>query len=81
MADRYNITVPRKAPSGKTYWTKLGVAFPMKDRDGFSLIFEALPIGKINDKGELVVEAKLFPVDEKNNAPAKSNDLDDEIPF
>ena len=53
----------------------------MKEKDGFSLIFEALPIAQMNDKGELVVEAKLFPPYEGDNAPARSKDLDDEIPF
>lgn len=81
MADRYELKTARKAPNGKTYWTKIGVAFPMKEKDGFSLIFEALPIAQMNDKGELVVEAKLFPPYEGDNAPTKSKDLDDEIPF
>ena len=29
MADRYNLKVPHKGNDGKTYWTKIGVMFPM----------------------------------------------------
>tara|TARA_R110002050_G_scaffold200943_3_gene336003 strand:+ start:2743 stop:2955 length:213 start_codon:yes stop_codon:yes gene_type:complete len=61
MADRYELKTPRQGKDGKTWWTKIGVAFPMKDKDGFNVTFEALPIPQLNDKGELVVEVKMFP--------------------
>tara|TARA_E500000305_G_scaffold110475_1_gene118540 strand:+ start:1274 stop:1486 length:213 start_codon:yes stop_codon:yes gene_type:complete len=61
MADRYELKTVRQGSDGKTYWTKIGVAFPMKDKDGFNVSFDALPIPQLNNKGELVVEAKLWP--------------------
>ncbi|MCP4498501.1 MAG: hypothetical protein GY822_00850 [Deltaproteobacteria bacterium] len=30
----------------KTMWTKCGVAFPLKDKPGFSLVLEYIPMGK-----------------------------------
>ena len=61
MADRYELKTPRQGSDGKTYWTKIGVLFPMKEKDGFSLSFEALPIPQLNDKGVLEVRAVAMP--------------------
>lgn len=52
MAQRYDLMVPRSGNDGKTYWTKVGVAFANKSGNGFNLTFEALPLPSKNDKGE-----------------------------
>ena len=47
MAARYDILATSTYMNGsveKTKFTKIGVAFPMKGKDGFSLKFDALPI-------------------------------------
>lgn len=45
MADRMDILATRKdEASGKTYYTRIGVAFPIKDGTGWSLRFDALPV-------------------------------------
>lgn len=90
MADRYDILTARKS-GDKTYWTKIGVAFPLRDRDGFRLVFEALPLPAMHD-GSIECTAVLMPpkprddgqVAQRAGAPAPSapNDLDsDPIPF
>jgi len=53
MADRYDLKVARTDRTGKTWWTKIGVMFPMRERDGFSLTLEALPIQTLADDGRL----------------------------
>lgn len=41
---RYDLIVAREGREGKTYWTKIGSAFPAKSGEGFSLSFDALPM-------------------------------------
>jgi hypothetical protein len=53
MADRYDLKVARQGRDGKTYWTKVGVMFPMRERDGFNITLEALPLQTMNDQGQL----------------------------
>lgn len=89
MADRYDILCPRTAKDGKTYFTKIGVMWPMKGgKEGFSITFEALPIPSLND-GAIEVRALAMPPkpqdgQQQRQAPAgrtPAPDLDDEIPF
>jgi hypothetical protein len=86
MADRYDIVSPRKDRNGKTRWTKVGVAFPAKQGDGFNLIFEAYPLP--DENGE--VRANLFPPrdnqqqggGQQRQAPQRHDEpLDDEVPW
>jgi hypothetical protein len=53
MAERYDLKVARQGRDGKSYWTKTGVMFPMKDRDGFNISLEALPLQSMNDQGQM----------------------------
>ncbi len=59
MTERYDILCARQQ-GDKTYWTKIGAAFPMKNRDGFNLVFEALPIASIRE-GKIETTALLMP--------------------
>lgn len=93
MTERMNIIVPRSyvtsSGEAKTSFTRIGVAFQTKN--GWSLIFEALPVPSLNDKGQLETKALLMPPLEpdgarqaKSNAPpANFEDLgiDQSIPF
>lgn len=86
---RYDLISPRKRGE-KTYWARIGAAFP-RDKGGFSLVFDALPLP--DEKGEvrlLMVEAK--PRDGGGSRDSGSQgggyggggpagDLDDTIPF
>lgn len=81
-AKRYNVCCPRPYEQNgeeKTYFWKVGVAFPMRERDGFSvkLYTRVLP------SEELV----LFPVEENEERraapgePKKPAAGEDDIPF
>lgn len=84
MADRYEILTARKQ-GDKTYWTRIGVAFPMRDRDGFRLVFEALPVPSIRD-GAIECTAVLMPPKprddgQRSQGAASHAGMSDEIPF
>lgn len=82
--DRYDVLTARTV-GDKSYFTKIGVAFPMKNRPGFNIIFEALPIPQMRD-GRLECTVMMMPPrpredrqpgDEPRGAPT----LNDDIPF
>jgi len=86
MAKRYDLVSPRES-NGKTYYTKVGVMWPM-DRGGFSLTFEALPIPSLNRDGKLEVRVLAFePRDGERagggGAGRGRDDIDDDasVPF
>lgn len=41
---RYDLIVAREGKEGKVYWTKVGSGFPARNGEGFSLLFDALPL-------------------------------------
>ncbi len=93
MATHYRLVTARQGRDGKTYWTKIGVMFPMKDRDGFNISLEALPLMSMNDQNEMECRVVAFDgTDDQQSGHnrAKANayqqqpldaDLDDEVPF
>jgi|TARA_Y100000034_G_C6853051_1_gene387242 hypothetical protein len=89
MADRYRLAVPRQDKNGKTWWTKIGVMWPRRDKDGFSITLEVLPLQTINDQGQVECRVMVFDDTQDNNQQqqqpssndSSSDDLDDEIPF
>ena len=62
MTKRYDMCIPRPGKGGKTFWHKIGVAFPSRSKDDFDLIFDSLPVPEFNEQYGLRVRAKLFPV-------------------
>lgn len=93
MTNRMDIVSPRAGSDGKTYFTKIGVAFETK-AGGWSLSFEALPLPSINDKGQLECRALMMVPRERDGAapqrqqsraaPTRRDDLDDDmdgVPF
>lgn len=42
---RYTVCVARDTEYGKSYFTRIGSAFEMKESDGLSIVLEAHPIG------------------------------------
>jgi hypothetical protein len=46
----------REDDKGKTWWTKIGVAFENRNSDGFMLLFEALPIPNKNNEVRVVMK-------------------------
>lgn len=92
MAKRFDIVTPRKGRDGKTFWTKIGVAFENKT-GGYNLSFEALPIASMTDDGCIETRALMMEPRERDDAPrgngtpSRSNrapvddDLGDDVPF
>lgn len=70
MAAPYRVCVARKGKDGKTFWTRIGAAFP-RESGGMSVVLDALPIGN-----ELVI----FPPDDpaKGGRPNRPNPDADE---
>jgi hypothetical protein len=74
MANRYDLVTARPGREGKTYWTKIGAAFPSREGDSFSLVFEALPIPALNREGALEVRVMMrvpFERDGDRQAPPR----------
>lgn len=83
MTERYDLMTARKA-GDKTYWTKIGVMFPNRDKPGFRLSFEAMPLPTLYD-GKLEVTVMAFPPKERDEAPRQQRQsaapIDDDVPF
>jgi hypothetical protein len=93
MAKRLEIKQPKPGRDGKTWWSKIGTAW-VADNGNISLVFDALPLSSLNDKGELETRAMLMEPLERDAAPRATGrrpdrgsshdpDLDDasDIPF
>jgi hypothetical protein len=81
---RYDLISPRPNKNGKTYWLKLGAAFP-REKGGFSLVFDALPLpDKEGRVSLLMVEPSDKDGQKSEQKAAPQADLDDmsgDIPF
>lgn len=82
--ERYDVLTARTV-GDKSYFTKIGVAFPMKNRPGFNIIFEALPIPQMRD-GKLECTVMMMPPRERqpgeeSRGAASHAGLDDDVPF
>lgn len=70
MTDRYEAVAVRRYERGgeeKTAFTNIGVAFPMKDRDGFTVRLHAMPVP---DGGEFVI-LLMPPKPKEDQQPAR----------
>jgi hypothetical protein len=94
MADRYDAVAARKYTVNgeeKSSFTNIGVAFPMKDRDGFSLRLHCLPAPVDGEYSILLFPPK--PREDRDQPPARRQEdsysqqsgggraMDDDIPF
>lgn len=65
MSDYMEIVIarPYTTSSGeqRTAFTRVGTAWPMKNREGFSLTFDALPVPTMNDKGVIETRVLMMP--------------------
>ena len=80
MVDRYDIICAVKGRNDKSYWTKIGVAFPSKKGSGFSIFLDYIPVGR-NDDGKLqLLMAEPKPFDDDKPKRSRSRDDDDDAP-
>lgn len=64
--------------NGKSYFTKIGAAFPSKNGTGFTVMLDAMPASNDGQFKIMLVEPK--PRDGQATA-AQPRDLDDQVPF
>jgi hypothetical protein len=64
LTDRYDVLIARpyvdQHGEEKASFTRIGTAWPMKERDGFSITLEALPIPTLKD-GKLETRILMMP--------------------
>lgn len=88
MADRLDaISGIKSRDGGKTYWTKIGAAFPNRKGGGYTLFLDYLPARR-DDEGKLAIllvepkERDERPPARRREEPSNRNDdMDDDIPF
>lgn len=79
----HNVSTPRKRKDGKTFWMKVGAAWP-RDDGGFKIDLDALPIPDAEGKVMLLVSPpKEYEDVASGDQPARGShgEIDDEIPF
>lgn len=67
MAERLDALSVRES-NGKSYWTKIGVAFPTKDGSGWNVLLDAIPAPV---DGQFKVSL-MVPKPRQDSAPASS---------
>jgi len=78
MSERLDALTVREH-NGKSYWTKIGAAFPNKKGVGYIVRLDAMPAS--NDGQFSIHLREPLPKDgQKVSAPAQGSDLDDDIP-
>jgi hypothetical protein len=96
MADRYDLLTGRKSSNSqddKMYYTKIGVMFKSKEKDGFLIKLTALPLSIVDGEATIFASVPQEPKQPRSNdayasqrrtppvQTGKSETLDDDIPF
>lgn len=80
MANYYEVSVPRAGKEGKTFWRRIGTAFPAKNGDGMNVELDALPLPDKDGRCGFIIR----PPQEKEQSQqnyAAHEDLNDSVPF
>ena len=76
MTERLDALSVRES-NGKSYFTKIGAAFPNKSGDGYSVLLDAMPASN-DGQFKILLRVPLPPRDDtRQRQPV---DLDDDIP-
>lgn len=75
MADRLDAICGIKSRNGKTYWTKVGVAFPSRQGNGYSLFLDYIPVTR-NEDGKIAI-LLAEPREDGERGRGRSRDDDD----
>ena len=78
MADRLDAICGIKSRNGKTYWTKVGVAFPSRQGNGYSLFLDYIPVARNEDGKIAILLAEPREDGERGGGRGRSRDDDDE---
>jgi hypothetical protein len=80
MATRLDALTVRES-DGKSYWTRIGVAFPNRDGAGYRVLLDAVPA---STDGQYIIHLRE-PRDDGGQKPAprqpRRDDLDDDVAF
>lgn len=76
---RFDLISPRPKKGGGTHWQKIGAAFP-RDKGGYSLILDALPLPD-NEGRVTLLMVEPTPRDGQQPSGQQQNTPDDEIPW
>jgi hypothetical protein len=87
---RYDLISPRARKDGKTFWVKVGAGFA-RDKGGFSLQFDALPLPDAEGKVTVLMtepkddnrqpDTSVASGDQAPRGGGPMADIDDSIPF
>lgn len=86
MAERLDALTVRES-NGKSYWTKIGAAFPNKNGEGFIVRLDAMPASV---DGQFSIHLRVpLPKDGERQQPRQQaqggggyrSDLDDDVPY
>lgn len=77
MTERLDALTVRES-NGKSYWTRIGVAFPAKQGAGWSIMLDAMPAS--TDGQYKIMLREPLPKDGERSQRRQSVDLDD-APF
>lgn len=84
MMERMDVVCPRPGKDGKSFFVKVGSAWPTKN-GGWSISLDALPAPALSDKGAIETRLLLMPQRDDARAPSRAARApisdDDGIPF
>ena len=76
MTDRFDVLSPRSYVTAngetKSYFVKIGTAWPMQNGNGFSITLDALPLPSLGDQGKLETRVLMMPPKPRDDAPART---------
>lgn len=82
MTERYDALTVREH-NGRSYWTKIGAAFPNRNGGGWTVMLDAMPAS--NEGQYKIMLREPLPKDGDRQQPQQQsdfgNDLDDGVPY
>ncbi len=80
MSRPFTVSSPRKRKDGKTFWFKLGAAWP-RDDGGFKLELDASPLPDAEGKVTLLISPPREDGDRPQQRPNADMPDDTDLPF
>lgn len=68
MANRLEALVVKENREGKAFFTKIGIAWPFKEGEGYNLILDALPTANKEGETKITLKPPLPPRQEGGGA-------------
>lgn len=82
MAKYYEVSVPRAGKDGKTFWRRIGTAFPAKSGEGMNVELDALPLTDKEGRCSFIIRApQEKPAAVQVSDAPLGQQLNDEVPW